>query len=254
MSADLEKIRAELSRPFRPDQVDWKPQTVKGNRAMAVAYVTARTVMDRLDDVLGVGNWQTSYRPFGDGVVCCLRAKVGDIWVLHEDVGSPSEQPDDGDRLKASFSDSLKRAAIHLGVARYLYELPHQWLDWDAQKKQFTQKPVLPDFALPADQRKGEAPEKPAQKAPEKAPEKADGKPQPNPMPKDGHELYERLRAFDAKLAGLNLIQPGGLIQAVVQAGMAAGYPPVIADWRGPAVAFGVDEAKRFNATLARPE
>jgi hypothetical protein len=33
------------------------------------------------------------------------------------DVGSRSEQPDGGDRLKAAFSDALKRAAVKFGIA-----------------------------------------------------------------------------------------------------------------------------------------
>jgi hypothetical protein len=41
------------------------------------------------------------------------------------DVGGPSEQPDEGDRVKAAFSDALKRAAVKFGIGRYLYRLPH---------------------------------------------------------------------------------------------------------------------------------
>ena len=66
------------------------------------------------------------------------------------DVGSPSEQPDDGDKLKAAFSDALKRAAIKLGIGRYLYRLPRQWVDYDSQTKQFKAMPTLPAWALPA--------------------------------------------------------------------------------------------------------
>jgi hypothetical protein len=49
-----------------------------------------------------------------------------------------------GDRLKAAFSDALKRAAVKFGVGRYLYRLPSQWVDWDPQRRQFKVKPVLP--------------------------------------------------------------------------------------------------------------
>ena len=65
------------------------------------------------------------------------------------DVGSPSEQPDDGDKLKAAFSDALKRAAIKLGIGRYLYRLPRQWVDYDPQARQFKNMPTLPAWALP---------------------------------------------------------------------------------------------------------
>ena len=71
-------------------------------------------------------------------------------FVRETDVGSPSEQPDDGDKLKAAFSDALKRAAIKLGIGRYLYRLPRQWVDYDPQQRQFVRPPQLPTWALPA--------------------------------------------------------------------------------------------------------
>ncbi|MCL5459829.1 Rad52/Rad22 family DNA repair protein, partial [Loigolactobacillus coryniformis] len=65
------------------------------------------------------------------------------------DVGSPSEQPDGGDRLKAAFSDALKRAAVKFGIGRYLYRLKSEWVDYDPQKKQLLQKPELPVWGKP---------------------------------------------------------------------------------------------------------
>jgi len=145
----MSELAARLSAPFDPSEVKWKPQVVSGQRAMAIAYVDARVVMDRLDEVLGLGGWQASYREVPDGIVCRLRAKLGGEWIEHEDVGSYSEQPDEGDRIKAAFSDALKRAAVHLGVGRYLYRLPSQWVDYDPQRKQLKAKPDLPDWAKP---------------------------------------------------------------------------------------------------------
>ena len=72
---------------------------------------------------------------------------IGDEWVTKMDVGGPSEQPDGGDRMKAAFSDALKRAAVKFGVGRYLYRLPSQWVDYDAHRKQFVRTPTLPAFA-----------------------------------------------------------------------------------------------------------
>jgi hypothetical protein len=62
-------------------------------------------------------------------VVCRLRWRIGGEWLTKVDVGSPSEQPDGGDRLKAAFSDALQREAVKYGVVRYLYRLPSQWVD-----------------------------------------------------------------------------------------------------------------------------
>jgi hypothetical protein len=146
----LPGLREKLAEPFDPRAVQWKAQSVRNNRAMAVAYVSARTVMDRLDSVIGVENWQDEYTPLPDGsVMCRLRLRIGGRWIAKTDVGSPSEQPDEGDRTKAAFSDALKRAAVKFGVGRYLYRLPRSWVDYDPAKKQIVQVPQLPAWAVP---------------------------------------------------------------------------------------------------------
>jgi hypothetical protein len=142
------EIQAGLRLPFRMKEVGWKPQAVKGNRAMACAYIDARNVMDRLDEVVGVGNWRDDYTVLPDNsVVCQLSVRIAGEWIPKTDVGSPSEQPDGGDRTKAAFSDALKRAAVKFGIGRYLYELPNTWADYDPTKKQFVQPPILPEWA-----------------------------------------------------------------------------------------------------------
>jgi len=149
MSDEL-SLAERLQEPFDPSEVKWKPQSVKNNRALAVAYADARVVMDRLDDVFGVGGWQTSYRP-GENktAVCTLKVKVNGEWITHENVGAESDQPDETDREKSAFSDALKRTAVELGIGRYLYRLPHQWVDYDPAKRQFASTPKLPTWALP---------------------------------------------------------------------------------------------------------
>src|SRR5579871_3692552 len=149
-SARVEELTEALAAPFDAREVKFKPAVVNGNRALALAYVDARVIQDRLDEVLGVAGWQDEYECLPDGgVVCRLRLRLGDQWITKMDVGGPSEQPDEGDRRKAAFSDALKRAAVKFGIGRYLYRLPAQWVDYDAQKKQIVAPPQLPAFALP---------------------------------------------------------------------------------------------------------
>ena len=144
------ELTRALAAPFDPARVRFKPAVVTGNRALALAYVDARVIQDRLDQVLGVEGWQDDYECLPDGsVVCRLRLRLGEDWVTKVDVGSPSEQPDGGDRLKAAFSDALKRAAVKFGIGRYLYRLPSQWVDYDPQRRQMVRTPTLPAFALP---------------------------------------------------------------------------------------------------------
>jgi hypothetical protein len=135
---------AALAAPFPAGEIKFRPGAVSGNRALALAYVTARAVQDRLDETLGLENWQDNYECLPDGsVVCRLQLRIGGEWLCKVDVGSPSEQPDGGDRLKAAFSDALKRAAVKFGVGRYLYRLPSQWVDFNPQTRRFVRLPNL---------------------------------------------------------------------------------------------------------------
>lgn len=147
---EARQTRKKLSNYFPPQAVEWKPQSVQGNRALAIAYIDARAVMKRLDDVLGVDGWEDRYTVLDDGcVVCTLKCRIAGQWVTKEDVGGESDQKDVGDKRKASFSDAFKRAAVKFGVGRYLYSLPSQWVDYDPQRRAFARAPQLPDWAIP---------------------------------------------------------------------------------------------------------
>jgi len=150
MPPTVQDLAEALADPFDPAEVKWKAQATRGERAMAVAYIDARCVMDRLDDVAGVDGWQDVYIVLPGGEVTCrLSVNVVGRWITKEDVGGQSEQPDDGDKMKAAFSDALKRAAVKFGVGRYLYRLPTQWVGYDPQRRQLTVRPELPDWARP---------------------------------------------------------------------------------------------------------
>ena len=105
MNQNGKDLSLALTAPFPPDAVRWVPLAVKGNRALVAAYLDARAIMHRLDTVFGVGGWSDSYEVLSSGsVVCTLAVKVENEWVHKMDVGSPSSQPDDGDKLKAALS------------------------------------------------------------------------------------------------------------------------------------------------------
>jgi len=245
-NADVTDLTRRLAEPFDPREVKFKPQAVKNNRALAIAYVDVRLVEDRLDSVLGVENWQDDYEILGDGSVACrLRVCLAGQWVTKMDVGSPSEQPDGGDRMKAAFSDALKRTAVKFGIGRYLYRLPMQWVEYDPAKKQIIAPPQLPAFAIP----KRQAAALPAAKA---APAKVDPAPAPA-MPATGAELHRRLQDYDAKLAAQKLCARGALLAHVTQAGVKAGYSPNMTEWTGPAIPAAVEAVKEFDSSLRKP-
>jgi len=236
MNDTIPTISEALARPFHPSEVKFKPQTVKGNRALAIAYIDCRVIQDRLDAVLGVMGWQDEYMIQTDGsVVCKLQLKLGDQWVSKMDVGSPSEQPDSGDRLKAAFSDSLKRAAVKFGIGRYLYRLTAIWTDYDPVKKQFIQPPKLPSWAIPVS----------AKPAPEEPKPVSSGN-----LPANGIELQQRLQQYEAKLAAQKLCANGALLAHVAEAGARAGYGEDLTRWNGPAIAFAVQTVKQFDSSI----
>lgn len=237
--ATVHEIADQLSEPFPLDAVEWKPQCIKGNRCLAVAYIDCRMVMDRLDQVLGAGNWQTSYRVLKDGVVCLLRAKIGDAWCEHEDVGSYSDQPDAGDRLMAGFSNALKRVAVHLGIGRYLYRLPSVWTDYDEKTKRIVKTPELPPWAMPKSVK-----EKVRQPKSER---------EAHTFPEDGQELERRLADYDQDLSEQGLFAPGDLLGHVLDGVSKAGpktgqtYGPDVRTWPARAIKLAIEATKAFE-------
>jgi hypothetical protein len=249
-SPRIEELTGSLAAPFDPREVKFKPAVVNGNRALALAYVDARVIQDRLDDVLGVTGWQDEYECLPDGsVVCRLRLRIGEEWITKMDVGGQSEQPDEGDRRKAAFSDALKRAAVKFGIGRYLYRLPSQWVDYDTRSRRFAQTPTLPPSALPK-------PKKPAApvrlKAATVPPSSSKNGPTRNgpSLPVNGVELQRRVQDYEARLTQQGMCQEGELVKHIVQAGVKAGYPADLAAWSGPAITLAVEETRAFEARL----
>jgi hypothetical protein len=85
---NAQELAAALAAPFPADSVDWKAQAVSGNRALAVPYIDARTVMDRLDGTVGPASWWDRYTLLPCGSVLCeLTVVIGGSCVTKSDVG-----------------------------------------------------------------------------------------------------------------------------------------------------------------------
>jgi hypothetical protein len=111
------ELFAALAAPFLNEEVRLRPQ---GGRQ--IPYVTARTVMNRLDEVLGPANWWDEYLPQEHSVICRLTIRLPDGATLTKsDAGGYAGMADSGDDDKSGFSDAFKRAAVKFGVGRYLY-------------------------------------------------------------------------------------------------------------------------------------
>ncbi len=146
-----------LSTPFSPEQLRWRVDEHSVYTASdgcrygrALAYLEARDVMNRLDDVLG-GNWSSKLTPLMEsgrlsGFLCELTIRFPD--------GSTSTRSDVGvitsyQSLKGAASDALKRAAVYFDVGRYLYFLDTPWVEVDSRNAIIGDLPKLPLWALP---------------------------------------------------------------------------------------------------------
>ena len=108
---------AALAAPFETQEVRARSQAGR-----QLHYITARTAMNRLDSVLGPENWWDDYVPGENSVLCRLTVRLPDGSTLTKsDAGGYAGMPDSGDDDKSGFSDSFKRAAVKIGVGRYLY-------------------------------------------------------------------------------------------------------------------------------------
>lgn len=118
-SEKLEKLKD-------PFPVKWKIQNgvPKNNpqHFICVAYIDARCVQDRLDKVCGMANWKSETKVEKDNLYSILSILVEGEWIPKTDVGKESAY----EKEKGEVSDALKRAGVHWGIGRFLYELPMQ--------------------------------------------------------------------------------------------------------------------------------
>jgi hypothetical protein len=115
-----------LIQPFPVEDLSFRPQSGNGENVRVLTYLTSRDVMARLDLAFGARNWQNDFVNLLENraIACRLTVKWPDGTITNRtDAGCESEQPDDGDKTKAAFSDALKRAAVLYGIGRYLYDL-----------------------------------------------------------------------------------------------------------------------------------
>lgn len=224
LEEDALDLGDRLSAVFSAQDVKFKPQAVQGNRALAVAFIDARAVMDRLDQELGVMNWSDQYEILPGGLVkCTLSIRFQGEWVSREDVGGPSEQPDEGDRLKAAVSDALKRAAVKFGIGRFLYAAKPQWVDYDPAKRRFTGTPVLPAGPRPRKRHAEAAPVRQQATQQVQSNSRSSEETVIEAPKKPDLPFHTALAAYDAKLAHQGLCKAGQLVSHVARAAKEAG-------------------------------
>lgn len=130
-----------LSAPFPPDRVSWRvgSTTQDKSKGMALAYIDARDVMERLDAVCGPAGWQRRHPHVTGTTTCEIGLLVGrqftdctgktcqgdPEWIWKTDGAGDT----DVEAAKGSLSDAFKRAAVNWGIGRYLYDLKSPWVE-----------------------------------------------------------------------------------------------------------------------------
>lgn len=125
----------KLSAPFPKEDIHWRGQNVTrdGKKALALAYIDARDLFERLDTVCGPEGWQSEHYDAGAGRLGCrLGILIDGSWVWKSDGAGAT----DVEAEKGAFSDALKRAGVSWGVARYLYALGNIYVPCEAEELQ----------------------------------------------------------------------------------------------------------------------
>ena len=123
---------------FEEDEIEWRISRSGKKKngdiwATGLAYVTARAIQNRLDDVCGKMFWQNEFREWkGDAQLCGISIYNKDlnIWVTKYD-GSENTS---FSGTKGGLSGSEKRAGCQWGIGRYLYKLPETFVETSLTK------------------------------------------------------------------------------------------------------------------------
>jgi hypothetical protein len=110
---------AALAAPFDSNEI----KTRSGGAGRSLSYITASTVANRLDDVLGPESWDFEIAPWGnEALIGTLVIRLPDGKVIRKsNVGGKAGMQNADDDTKSAASDCLKRCAALAGVGRYLY-------------------------------------------------------------------------------------------------------------------------------------
>lgn len=168
------KLLSTLADPFPADDVEWRISRsgISNGKiyARVLAYITARAIQQRLDEVCGPANWKNEppqiheMRPGVKAVVTGISIRIthpagDDEWITKWDVSEPTNiEP-----AKGGFSGAMKRAGAQWGIGRYLYHLEEAFAEisesggpgWEYAKLSndrgsfYWKAPKLPGWALP---------------------------------------------------------------------------------------------------------
>src|SRR5690606_11047745 len=117
-------------------------------KGIALAYIDARNVQQRLDEAVGAPNWQNKMTPTPGGMICEIAIKIDGEWIWKANTAEDTNI----EAVKGAASDAFKRAAVLWGIGEYLYHLPTVWMPLEEKygRYELASYPALPDWAKPA--------------------------------------------------------------------------------------------------------
>jgi hypothetical protein len=217
---------AALAAPFDPSELRLRAQAGR-----QLPYVTARTIMNRLDDVLGPENWWDEFVPLEHSVVCRLTIRLPDGAVLTKsDAGGYAGLADPGDDDKSGFADAFKRTAVKFGVGRYLYRDGVPKFVRDEPKRSVEPDSLRGDLAPPSAPARSAAAMAPAAAAPVAE--------ESTPSPRTGRALFAWTKEHDKRFEY-------GLLKFVTDWAKRQEFPSRMVDWDTEQVTHAHAEACR---------
>ena len=119
----MKTIEEKLKELKAPVELKWRVQSampkLTPTHVIMIGYVDARDVMDRLDEVIGAGAWQSDFKSINNKDYGGIGILINGEWIWKWDVGSESNTEKD----KGLASDAFKRAGVKWGINRYAYSL-----------------------------------------------------------------------------------------------------------------------------------
>lgn len=122
----MQELIEKLQAPFKPNEIEWRVQSQGKSNAggkiwcQVLAYVDARALQNRLDEVFTPFGWSDRYEPLGDDFICTLTVEHDGKKVSKQNGASKTQV----EGFKGGISNSFKRVcASGFGIGRYLYDL-----------------------------------------------------------------------------------------------------------------------------------
>lgn len=131
------EILEKLKDKFADEDLEFRVGATNKDKTMglALAYVQARAIQTRLDEVLGTDKWKVAYREITGGFICTLSIFINGEWISKEDGANTT----DFESIKGGISNAFKRvAASGFGIGRYLYNAKSRWYPIKQQGNGYT--------------------------------------------------------------------------------------------------------------------